>query len=181
LTLRGPAGTRRRIAGSSMKRTSRSPGRWIHLYRSIDQHGQVIDVLVSERRDGPAAHRSSLGRRRWAQLLAGSLRTGHRSVHESPMNWFRARDTCSSGTRTAASSPITVGSRRGFVRCGADDDPLCAHDRIWPLIRAAPAKRTLRSRHRPSGPRPPDRQHLPNLRSASERRGRPVQADLACV
>jgi transposase, IS6 family len=30
-------------------------GRWTYLYRAIDQHGQVIDVLVSERRDGAAA------------------------------------------------------------------------------------------------------------------------------
>jgi len=30
-------------------------GRWTYLYRAIDQHGQVIDVLASERRDGAAA------------------------------------------------------------------------------------------------------------------------------
>jgi IS6 family transposase len=30
-------------------------GRWTYLYRAVDQHGQVIDVLVSERRDGAAA------------------------------------------------------------------------------------------------------------------------------
>lgn len=30
-------------------------GRWTYLYRAVDQHGQVIDVLVSQRRDGPAA------------------------------------------------------------------------------------------------------------------------------
>ena len=30
-------------------------GRWIYLYRAIDQYGQVIDVLVCERRDGAAA------------------------------------------------------------------------------------------------------------------------------
>jgi IS6 family transposase len=30
-------------------------GRWTYLYRAIDQHGQVIDVLVSDRRDGAAA------------------------------------------------------------------------------------------------------------------------------
>jgi transposase, IS6 family len=29
--------------------------RWIYLYRAIDQHGQVIDVLVCERRGGAAA------------------------------------------------------------------------------------------------------------------------------
>jgi transposase-like protein len=32
-------------------------GRWVYLYRSIDQHGQVIDVLVSEKRDLAATRR----------------------------------------------------------------------------------------------------------------------------
>ncbi len=27
------------------------------MYRAVDQHGQVIDILVSKRRDGQAAHR----------------------------------------------------------------------------------------------------------------------------
>jgi transposase-like protein len=30
-------------------------GRWSYLYRAVDQHGQVIDVLVSTRRDADAA------------------------------------------------------------------------------------------------------------------------------
>jgi transposase, IS6 family len=29
-------------------------GRWTYLYRAIDQHGQVIDVMLSQRRDLPA-------------------------------------------------------------------------------------------------------------------------------
>ena len=32
-------------------------GRWRYVYRAIDQFGQVIDVLVSARRDAKAAHR----------------------------------------------------------------------------------------------------------------------------
>src|SRR3954467_2490549 len=32
-------------------------GRWRYLYRAVDQHGQVIDVLVSQRRDASAARR----------------------------------------------------------------------------------------------------------------------------
>jgi IS6 family transposase len=32
-------------------------GRWVYLYRAIDQYGQVIDVLVSEKRDLPATRR----------------------------------------------------------------------------------------------------------------------------
>ena len=32
-------------------------GRWVYLYRAIDQYRQVIDVLVSEKRDRAATHR----------------------------------------------------------------------------------------------------------------------------
>jgi transposase-like protein len=32
-------------------------GVWRYVYRAVDQHGQVIDVLVSRRRDGDAARR----------------------------------------------------------------------------------------------------------------------------
>jgi transposase, IS6 family len=35
----------------------RVAGRWTYLYRAVDQHGQVIDVLVSKRRDLAAARR----------------------------------------------------------------------------------------------------------------------------
>jgi transposase-like protein len=34
-------------------------GRWVYLYRAIDQFGQVIDVLVSEKRDRAATRRFS--------------------------------------------------------------------------------------------------------------------------
>jgi transposase, IS6 family len=32
-------------------------GRWRYLYRAIDQYGQVIDVLVSDKRDLAATRR----------------------------------------------------------------------------------------------------------------------------
>src|ERR1700694_5673396 len=32
-------------------------GEWRYLYRAVDQFGQIIDVMLSERRDGPAARR----------------------------------------------------------------------------------------------------------------------------
>jgi transposase-like protein len=32
-------------------------GQWRHVYRAIDQFGQVVDVFVSARRDANAAHR----------------------------------------------------------------------------------------------------------------------------
>ena len=30
-------------------------GHWVYLYRAVDRRGQIIDVLVCERRDGLAA------------------------------------------------------------------------------------------------------------------------------
>jgi transposase-like protein len=41
-------------------------GRWTYVYRAVDQHGQVIDVLVSTRRDAAAAR----------QFFARALRAG---------------------------------------------------------------------------------------------------------
>ncbi|MBV9314164.1 MAG: DDE-type integrase/transposase/recombinase, partial [Pseudonocardia sp.] len=32
-------------------------GRWVYLYRAIDQFGQVIDVVVTEKRDMAATRR----------------------------------------------------------------------------------------------------------------------------
>ena len=34
-------------------------GRWVYLYRAVDQYGQVIDVYASVRRDSEAAAGSS--------------------------------------------------------------------------------------------------------------------------
>ena len=36
------------IAGATYVKVA---GEWAHLYRAVDQHGQVIDVLLSVRRD----------------------------------------------------------------------------------------------------------------------------------
>jgi IS6 family transposase len=47
----GPVGTRRVIDGMSTRLHVKVAGRWVYLYRAIDQYGQVIDVLVSQKRD----------------------------------------------------------------------------------------------------------------------------------
>jgi transposase, IS6 family len=52
--------------GSSTRPTSRSPGSGPILYRAVDQHGLVIDVLLSPRGDLSAARR----------FFARALRTG---------------------------------------------------------------------------------------------------------
>ena len=48
-------------------------GRWVYLYRAIDQHGQVIDVLASPKRDLAATR---LGPERGATADRGDHRPG---------------------------------------------------------------------------------------------------------
>jgi IS6 family transposase len=40
-----------------MRRISKIAGRWTYLYRAVDQHGQVVDVLLAAHRDLAAARR----------------------------------------------------------------------------------------------------------------------------
>jgi transposase, IS6 family len=54
------ASARRHAAGDRWfvdKTYVKVSGRWVYLYRAIDQFGQVIDVLVSEKRDLDATRR----------------------------------------------------------------------------------------------------------------------------
>nr|WP_051467121.1 IS6 family transposase [Pseudofrankia saprophytica] len=54
-------------------------GRWRYLYRAVDQHGQVIDVLASERRDQLAA------RHFFRQALAHSRRPVEVTTDKAPI------------------------------------------------------------------------------------------------
>ena len=53
----GPAGIGLGIVGRVDETCVKVAGRWRYVYRAIDQAGQVIDVLVSQQRDGRAARR----------------------------------------------------------------------------------------------------------------------------
>ena len=44
-------------AGRPTNTVGKAAGRWRYVYRAVDQHGQVIDVYVSVRRDTSAARR----------------------------------------------------------------------------------------------------------------------------
>ncbi len=48
----------------------KAAGRWVYLYRAIDQFGQVIDVLVAEKRD-PGSHPPILHPRAGARSTTG--------------------------------------------------------------------------------------------------------------
>jgi transposase-like protein len=55
-------------------------GRWTYLYRAVDQHGQVIDVLLAARRDAPAA-RTFLARARRLGLAPVEVTTDRAPVY----------------------------------------------------------------------------------------------------
>jgi hypothetical protein len=92
-------------------------GQWRYIYRAIDQHGQVIDVFVSARRDTAAARGSSprccaitAHRRRSSPIAHGRCAPPSKISSRPP---FMTRPS----VRTTGSRPITVGSRPGYDRC----------------------------------------------------------------
>ena len=68
-------------------------GRWTYLYRAIDQHGQVIDVLLSRRRDLAAARSSSTGHCARARSRPRSPPTARLSTRGSSTSWSLLRCT----------------------------------------------------------------------------------------
>jgi transposase, IS6 family len=60
--------------------------RWSHLYRAIDQHGQVIDVMLSARRDLAAARRFFTQALRAGTILAGVITDRARPTRGSSMS-----------------------------------------------------------------------------------------------
>ncbi len=58
-------------------------GRWTYLYRTIDQHGQVIDIWLSRRRDLTAARALQPGGLTCGTRRSRSPPTGHRSTRGS--------------------------------------------------------------------------------------------------
>ena len=123
-------------------------GRWTYLYRAIDQHGQVIDVLVSERRDARGAGilpRALAGRRR-----SRSPPTGHRSTRGSSTSSPRPRGTSSSSTPTTRGSRSRPTQSAAAADARTEDDPLAAHGRGRSRVHAEPTPRPLRDHRRPA-------------------------------
>jgi len=84
-------------------------GQWTYLYRAVDQHGQVIEVLLSARRDLAAARRFFTRMLRSARSQPRSPPTGHRLTRGSSTSRFLRHCTSPSGMRTMRSRPITAG------------------------------------------------------------------------
>ncbi|MDT5197598.1 MAG: transposase, family, partial [Mycobacterium sp.] len=111
-------------------------GRWTYFYRAIDQHGQVIDVLVSERRDGAAA------RAFFSRALTRGPAPVEVTTDRAPV-YPRVLDDLVPGARhlleryTTPWKLITAGSKHGFARCA---DPRRSARRA----RSSPATRSCR-------------------------------------
>ena len=93
-------------------------GKWAYLYRAVDQHGQVIDVLLSAKRDLAAA------RRFFTRALRAGTVPAEVTTDRAPVN-PRVLDelvpqpcTPWSSARTTRSRQTTDGSKPGFSRCG---------------------------------------------------------------
>jgi transposase, IS6 family len=84
-------------------------GGWVYLYRAIDQHGQVIDVLAAPKRDLAAT------RRFFARALNAARRPTEVTTDRAPAyprvldEFVPRRGTSWSSTPTTRSKPITAG------------------------------------------------------------------------
>src|SRR4051794_35704989 len=132
-------------------------GRWTYLYRAVDQHGQVIDVLVAERRDaraarefftralkhGPAPIKITTDRAPVYPRVIEDRVPGARHVLERYQN---NRVETDHGRPKARLRPMR----------GVTDHPVTTRPRVRTRLRAEPTPRALRAhrRCRCSRPRP---------------------------
>ena len=115
----------------------RVAGRWTYLYRAIDQHGQVIDVMVSVRRDLAAA------RRLFTRALAVGVRPVEVTTDRAPAYPRGARPTATeadhsrlkarlrpmrrlqrlrSAQAASAGHAFVQNLRRGYYKIATDED-----------------------------------------------------------
>jgi DDE domain len=101
-----PRSRRRRRRRSAYLKVA---GKWTYLYRAVDQHGQVIDVLLSVRRDLAAARRFVARAVRAGTVPVEVTTDRAPAIRGSSTSWSRRRCTSSSSTRTTRSKQITDG------------------------------------------------------------------------
>jgi IS6 family transposase len=122
-------------------------GQWTHLYRAVDQHGQVIDVILSHRRDFAAA------RRFFTRALRAGTVPAEVTTDRAPAYPRMLDELCPSALHTAeryANNPVEADHSRLKARLR----PMrglkrhrSADSRRWSRLRAEPAPRPLRHRH----------------------------------
>jgi hypothetical protein len=125
-------------------------GRWRYVYRAVDQFGQVIDVLVSARRDTMAAHRffepghrhdeghAFGGHHRPSSDLPGRARELLLAAWHRTERYANNRVEADHGRLKTRLRPMR-GAQAGRQRQG---------DHRWAWLRAEPPARTLRAGRR---------------------------------
>jgi transposase-like protein len=76
-------------------------GQWVYLYRAIDQHGQVIDVLASPKRDLAAT------RRFFARALSVARRPTEVTSDRAPAYPLCSTSSCPRRGTSCSSTPTT--------------------------------------------------------------------------
>jgi transposase-like protein len=80
---------------------------WRYVYRAVDQHGQIVDVLVPARRDATAARRFFTRALRTVKVRPVEVVTDAAPVYPRVDDELvRRRGITSSSTRTIRSRPI---------------------------------------------------------------------------
>ncbi len=89
-------------------------GVWRYAYRAIDQYGQVIDVLLSVRRDAQSARQFFTRALRTLKLVPSEVVTDAAAVYPTVLDEpLPRRGITSSSTPTMRSRPITASSNAG--------------------------------------------------------------------
>jgi transposase-like protein len=129
-------------------------GRWVYLYRTVDQFGQVIDTYATTRRDSEAARRFFQRARTTTgvvpvEVITDRAPTYPRVLDEMwPAVWHHVERYANN--RVEADPRPAETSAAPDARDQDHDRP--ADTRRRPRFRAEPAPRTLRDRRRPASP-----------------------------
>jgi IS6 family transposase len=161
-------------------------GIWRYVYRAIDQHGQVIDVLVSTRRDAAAARRFFTRALKALKPLPAEVVTDAAAVYPAvladliPAAWHHVEQYANNpveadhsrlkqrlrpmrGLRTDGTTQ-TVIAGHAFVQ---NLSPRTLRDRHRHPIPAAPGRRVHRTRHRDLTTPPRRAEHVSRSNNAT--------------
>src|SRR5437879_2941436 len=93
-------------------------GNWRYLFRAIDQFGQVIDVLLSRRRNTEAARRFFTQALEQTRISPVEVTTDrYRLYPASSMSWSHRPSIAPRPTRTTPSRPTTAASKHDCAPC----------------------------------------------------------------
>jgi len=128
---------------------------WRYVYRAVDQDGQVIDVLVSARRDAAAARQFFRRAMATLKVRPTEVVTDAAPVYPAvldelvPWAWHHVERHATTGSR-----PTIFSSSTGSDRCAVTDRPDSTDDHRRARLYTERSPRTLRIRIRRRSARP---------------------------